>query len=253
MNKKKLLVISSILGILVFACYALGMTVFDPKNYSANIVTKANSIKQAAYQVEMVAKQTQMVLNQIQQLKNDATNLLQLNVALTNPFYNSVENINSQIRQIKGIGYSATGLPDKYYNIFSDISFAAQPKSPSQIDQVLLNQKMAVREEIFNAMYSQSALITESNNGIKELNAIMVKSRAAQGNLEATQACNELLAQLISQNIKTQQMIAINSRMLAAQNAQMQGIEYSALEKHKWSMENYNKPSTVSPKPIWEN
>jgi len=249
MRKKKLLVISSILGILVFACYALGMTVFDPKNYSANIVTKANSIKQVAYQVEMVAKQTQMVLNQIQQLKNDAANLTQLNnVALTNPYYNDVENINNQIRQIKGVGYSATGLPDKYYDIFSDISFAAQPKSPSQIDQALLNQKMAVREEILNAMYSQSALITESNNGIKELNVIMEKSRAAQGNLEATQACNELLAQLISQNIKTQQMIAINSRMLAAQNAQMQGTEYSALEKHEWSMQDFGKHSTAVPR-----
>lgn len=249
MSKQKILILGSIIAVGFFSFYAFGMTVFDPKNFSVNTVTKANSVTQVSYQASMVTKQTQMVLNQIQQLKNEALNLTGLNVILNDPLYNDIRAIYSSIQQVKGVGYSTTTVQDKYKNIFYDIAINPQATHPNTVEGELQNQKLAVREEIVNGVATQAALVANSKAGISEVNTIMEKSRSASGNLEATQATNELLGQLISQDIKTQQMIAINGRMMAAQEAQMQGIEYAAIEKHEWNMQNFGKPSTAKSKP----
>jgi conjugal transfer/entry exclusion protein len=75
----------------------------------------------------------------------------------------------------------------------------------------------------------------------------MARAREAQGNLEATQATNELVGQLVKQEIKTQEMVALHSRVISSDIAQRQSEKDAAALKHQRNIEAWGKKSSATP------
>ena len=112
--------------------------------------------------------------------------------------------------------------------------------SPQQLRDRALQQDAALTEENLNSITAQAGIVANANAGTSELRTIMDKSRAAQGNLEATQATNELVGQLVKQEMKTQEMVALHSRVISSDIAQRQSEEQAARAEHSWTMRNWS-------------
>ncbi len=231
---------SALLGFFfIFAsvCRSGGVPVIDVENLVQNVLNYAQNVISAANSSTQVA-------NQVTQLAYQARNVLPLNVSLTDPGFSELQQLNSTLSSVAGLGHSLQSVSQRYNNLYgSGISII----SPQQLRDRALQQDVALREENLNSIAAQSGIVAGANAGASELKTIMDKSRVAQGNLEATQATNELVGQLVKQQLKTQEMVALHSRVISSDIAQRQSEEEAGKAEHSWSMRNWSQKSSASP------
>ncbi len=215
---------------------SVGMVVLDPENLMANLQNYIQNFTTAANSYTQVA-------NQASQLSYQVRNALPLNVSLNDPLFSELQRVNSAISTVQGVGYSLSAIQQRYGDLYANLSGS----TPEQLRQRAQKQDLALQEENLNSIAFQAGIVENAGTSASELGKIMDKSRAAQGNLEATQATNELVGQLVKQEIKTQEMVALQSRVVSSEVAQRQSEEQAAKAEHSWSMRNWSQKSSASP------
>jgi P-type conjugative transfer protein TrbJ len=178
-------------------------TVFDPSNYSQNLLSAARALEQINNQIRTLQNEAQMILRMDQ-------NLMRLQGTLSPDLQRSLTDIQTQLRAGEGIAMRLQETQNNYQQMF--------PKETSTTltyDDALRNARS--RWEEAYAAFQRTALFQGQiadgiENDTQLLGDALSRSRDAAGALEATQAGNELTGLGVKQSLALQGLVAAQAR-----------------------------------------
>ncbi len=164
---------------------AAQFTVFDPSNYSQNLLTAARTLQQVNNQIQSLQHEATMIMNQAKNLSRiDFPELQQLN--------QTIQQIDQLMSQARGIGYRVGNVDTEFQRLFPQSFNEALTTNAHVVDakarldasMAAFNQTMQVQAQVVGNVTADSGL----------LGSIVEKSQGAEGSLQAQQASNQLLA-----------------------------------------------------------
>ena len=185
-------------------------TVFDPSNYSQNVLTAARTLQQ--------------INNQIRSLQNEARSLINQAKNLTTISFPEVQAITASLRQIDQLMAEARGIQFRIANV--DQQF--RQLFPNSFNQALTSDQHVVdsRERLDTSMAAlrqtmsvQAQVVENIAADAGTLNGIIARSQGAEGGLQVSQATNQLLALVAKQQFQIQNLMAAQYRADAIDRA----------------------------------
>jgi P-type conjugative transfer protein TrbJ len=186
------------------------ITVFDPSNYSQNLLTAARTLTQ-------INNQVQMLQNQAQSLINQAKNLTTISFPELQKITQTLQQIDQLMGQAQGIQFKVSNLDQQFRSLF-----------PSSFNQALTNNQRVVdaRMRLDTSMAAFKQTMTVQAQVVENiaadqatLNGIVERSQGAEGGLQAQQATNQLLALVAKQQFQIQNLMAAQYRADAIERA----------------------------------
>jgi P-type conjugative transfer protein TrbJ len=185
-------------------------TVFDPSNYTQNLLTAARTLQQVNNQIRSLQNEATMLLNQAKNLERiDFPELRQLDGALLQ--------IDRLMSEAQGLGFDTSGLDQRFARLFPQGSTQALPldreatAARERLDAAIdaYRQTMRVQAQIAENVTADAGL----------LKALSERGEGAEGALQAAQATNQLLALGAKQQLQIQQLLAAQYRADATEAA----------------------------------
>jgi P-type conjugative transfer protein TrbJ len=206
---------------------AAQLAVFDPSNYSQNLMTAANTLKQIDNQLTALQNQTQMLLNQARHLTSLPTSLL-------NDIDRTFTQTQNLLKQVDKIIYDVQAIErafQKYQNF-----------NPSLTDQQLIDGARDRWQTSLSAFqHSLSVGATAVNNlpsTQSHTDALVSSSQSAIGVLQVGQAGNQLLAVQARQLADLTALIAAHTRAQSLELARQGAGEDQAREQVRRFLSN---------------
>jgi P-type conjugative transfer protein TrbJ len=177
--------------------------VFDASNYAQNVLEAARALQQ--------------INNQIQSLQNEANmltgmgkNLQSLNVSSLGSIVSDLTQISTLMNQAQGISFNvnasqtafAQTYPQSYTATTTNGTLAADALKRWQDAMAAFHQTLTVQSQVAQNVQTDTATLTQ----------LVTASEGAVGNLQVSQATNELLALSIKQQLQIQSMMAAQYR-----------------------------------------
>lgn len=189
---------------------ANAIVVFDPSNYSQNVLTAARTLQQ--------------INNQIRSLQNQAQSLINQAKNLSTIGFPELEAITQTLRQIDQLMGQAQAIQFRVANL--DQQFRAL--YPQSFDRALTSNQRVIaakaRLDTSMAAYKQtmgvqSQVVENVQADTQTLRGIVARSQGAEGALQAQQATNQLLALTAKQQFQIQTLMASQYRAQAIEQA----------------------------------
>lgn len=182
---------------------AFGMNVFDPSNYTQNLLTAARSLQQ--------------INNQIQSLQNQAKNLKRVD-------FPEVQQMSGTLREIGRLMGSANNVTFKLDETSQQLArlYPQEFNSALSSDQQLIAAKArldATRAAYRQTMAVQSKIAESVQGDAETLSQLVDRSQGAEGALAATQATNQLIALTAKQQFQIQTLMTAQYRAQAIEEA----------------------------------
>ena len=167
-----------------------GRIVFDPSNFSQNILTAARTLEQ--------------INNQIRQLQNDALNLAKLDSSALGELRAALAATNQLIRQAQGLAFNVQQMEGEFRRLYPQAYTASISGNQMALDarQRWQNSLEALR----TATQVQSQAVQNFASDERTLTDLVNRSQSAVGALQAMQATNQLLALQSRQSMQAQQL-----------------------------------------------
>ncbi len=213
-------------------------TVFDPSNFSQNILTAARSLQQINNQITSLQNQAQMLINQARNLANlpySSLQQLQQNVARTQQL----------LAQAQGIAYNVQNIDQAFRTTYAPASASASDQALIQGAQQRWQQSVQALQD---AMRTQATVVGNLPASSAQMSALVTSSQSATGALQATQAGNQLLALQAQQLADLTAAVAAQGRaqsLEAAQRAAAQSQGQEQLRRFLTPGTGY-QPTTVT-------
>ena len=185
-------------------------TVFDPNNYSQNLLTAARTLQQ-------VNNQIRSLQNQAQSLMNQAKNLTTIGFPEIQAITQTLQQIDQLMGQAQGIQFRVDGLDQQFRALFPQ-SFNQALTMNGQVvaARTRLDTEMAAYKQ---TMGVQAQVAENVQADAQTLNGIVSRSQSAEGALQAQQATNQLLALTAKQQFQIQNLMAAQYRAEATEAA----------------------------------
>lgn len=200
-------------------------TVFDPSNYSQNILTAARSLQQINNQVRQLQNQAQSLINQ-------AKNLTTISFPELQALQQTIQQIDQLMGQARGIQFRVANLDQQFRSMFPMSFNAALTNNQHVVDaRARLDNSMAAYQQ---TMTVQAQVVENIAADEATLNGIVSRSQGAQGALQVQQATNQLLALVAKQQFQIEHMMAAQYRadsLAQANRTQAQTDAQSAATK----------------------
>lgn len=195
------------------------MSVFDPSNYSQNLLTAARTLTQINNQIQSLQNETQMIANQSKNLKT-------VNFREMAGLQQRLGQIDKLMGQAQGVSFHldelekefGSAFPSKIENLLKRDARLAEAKKRLDTAMATFRQTMSV----------QSGIVENVRGDAEALKAIVDKSQGAEGGLQAQQATNQLLALATKQQFQIQQLMAAQFREQSLEAARRGQIEREA-------------------------
>jgi len=195
--------------------------VFDPSNYSQNLLTAARALQQ-------VTNQIQELQNQASMLANMGRDLTSLETSQLPTIVTALTQISSLINQGSGIAFNVGATTAAWQSAFPNSYPSGTPAAALAGDaQVRWQQAMAAFGQTLQV---QAQVVQDVQTDASTLSSLVDASQGAVGNLQAIQATNQLLALSIKQQIQIQDLMAAQYRastLDTARNAETQAAAQS--------------------------
>lgn len=184
--------------------------VIDASNLAQNVL-------QAARALEQINNQVQSLQNEAVMLQNMDRNLSSLNVSQLGGITDDLQQISNLMNQAQGISFNVQSVQAAYQQLYPP-QYGAGTSMPQLLSaaqtrwqnaQNAFQQTMMVQSQIAQTVQSDSAKLTFLVNA----------SQGAQGNLQVSQATNQLLALSIKQQLQIQTLMAAQGRAEALKDA----------------------------------
>ncbi len=206
---------SLVMGIVMTATPAHAqITVFDPGNYSQNILTAARTLQQINNQIQSLQNEATMLLNQ-------AKNLSRVSFPELDALRQTMQQIDTLMGQAQGINFRVDGLDQQFRALFpNDLNSALRGNALVIAARKRLDTAMAAYRQ---TMGVQSQVVENVAADARSLDGLVARSQGAEGALQVGQATNQLLALTAKQQFQIQSMMAAQYRaetMEAARRAQ---------------------------------
>ncbi|TPK20076.1 P-type conjugative transfer protein TrbJ [Mesorhizobium sp. B2-5-9] len=184
--------------------------VFDPSNYSQNVLTAARSLQQITNQVSSLQNQAQMLINQ-------ARNLASLPLSSLQQLQQSVQRTQQLLGEAQNIAFDVQQVDKAFQRQYSGVSLSAS-------DQQLVTDARSRWQNtvggLQDAMRVQAGVVGNIDTGRAQMSALVGASQSATGALQATQAGNQLLALQGQQLADLTALVAANGRAQALSEAE---------------------------------
>jgi P-type conjugative transfer protein TrbJ len=175
-----------------------------------------------------IQNQVQQLTNEATMLENEAKNLKGLNFSTLNRLLATLQTTNQLINQAQGLGFNllraeqgfSLGYPTAYPNTVTNTQMAQDAHLRWSNSLEAIRTSVAVQSQAQANFASDQASLTDLVN----------QSQSAVGELQATQATNQLLALHARQMIAEQQLRIIQDRATALEAARAVAAEERARE-----------------------
>ena len=200
------------------------LTVFDPANFSQNLLTAARALEQ-------ITNQVRQLQNQVLMLQRMDQNLLRLGSSISPDLQRTLGDIQTQLRAGEGIALRLQATQSGY-----DRLFPRQASSALSSGAVLRNAESRWNEEY--AAFRRAALLQGQigdsiETDTRLLGDAMARSRGAAGALEAAQAGNELTGLNVKQALALEGLLAAQHRAQTLTRARDLATEDEARQRFK--------------------
>ncbi len=189
---------------LMFSVNSLCLTVFDPANYRANMITQVEAVKQTIEQVQHTKNQIEQLRNQFKQLENEAKNLKQIGQDLTSGNLDSIKRGLDKILDLDAQTRSQFFKSEDFIKQFDTLyKTNEQLSDPYKISlehgirenkRALENVRKETSKVIFDSM--RQAGYNPTINDRRNIEMLVSKANTTEGALQAIQAGNNILGQM---------------------------------------------------------
>ena len=181
------------------------LIVYDPTNFSQNVLTAAHTLQQINNQILSLENQANMLINQ-------AKNLASLPYSSLAQLQQSITQTQQLLAQAQGIAYSVTTINQAFTQAYP------QTYSSSTSSQQLLAAAQTRWQNSLtgfqNAMQVQAGVVQNLDTTRTQISALTSSSQSASGALQAAQSGNQLIA------LQTTQLADLTAVMAAIAHAQ---------------------------------
>lgn len=198
------------------------MVVFDPSNYSQNILIAARTLEQINNQIRSLENQAQMLIN-------GARNLTSLPVSVVGQLTSKINEINSLIAQAKGIAFDVQKTSSDFERLYPR-QYTAAVSSDRMVQDATArweNTYQALRQTLL----TQATIASMLDQDGQTLRTLMANSSGAVGSLQAQQSGNELLALQVKQSLQSQALVSAQARADALRAVEQQASAEAARER----------------------
>lgn len=191
------------IGIAMTSTQAQALIVFDPSNYSQNILTAARTLQQINNQIRSLQNQANSLINQ-------AKNLTRIDFPELQALTQTLQQVDQLMGQAQGIRFQVSGLDQQFRQLFPQ-AFSSALRTNEQVIAARgrLDTAMSAYQQ---TMTVQAQVVENVAADAQTLSAIVAKSQGAEGSLQAQQATNQLLALTAKQQFQIQNMMAAQYR-----------------------------------------
>ncbi len=188
------------------------MVVYDPSNYTQNVLQAARALQQINNQITSLQNQTQMLLNQVKNLTSlpySALQTIDQSIVRTQQLLSQAQRIAYDINQIdQAFGRS---YPQSYPVSTSSQQLAGDAQTRWQ------NALAAYQD----ALRVQAGVVQGLETSRSQTNGLLSSSQSATGLLQANQAGNQLIALQTRQLLDLTALIAAQSRARSLDGARL--------------------------------
>lgn len=191
---------------------ASALTVFDPSNYAQNVL-------QAVRALQQINNQIQSLQHEILMLQNMARNLERMDYSSIYAIQNALGSIIFLMNRAEGIAFEI-GHTEREWARYYPQEYEAAVTG----DRLLLDARQRwvyEMEGLRQTMLVQSQVVRNLEADNDELGRLIERSQAAIGNLQVSQAGNQLVALNIKQQIQLQELAAAQYRSEALERARV--------------------------------
>lgn len=179
--------------------------VFDPQNFSQNVLTAARELQQVNNEIQGLENQATMLINQ-------ARNLASLPYSSLVQLEQSITQTEQLLLQAQHIAYSATAINQAFTQSYPQ----AYPASTSS-QQLIAGAQTRWQNSLAgfqDAMLAQAGAVQNLDTTRTQIDALISSSQSATGALQAAQSGNQLVA------LETRQLADLTGVMAAIARAQ---------------------------------
>jgi len=179
--------------------------VFDPTNYSQNVLTAARALEQ-------VNNQIQSLENEAKMLSNQAKNLASLPYSSLTQLQQSISQTEQLLSQAQRIAYSVSAIDQAFRQTYPQ-SYSGSTSST----QLLAGAQTRWQNSLSgfqDAMRVQAGAVQNLDSTRSQINALVSSSQSASGALQAAQSGNQLIG------LQTTQLADLTAVMAAIARAQ---------------------------------
>jgi P-type conjugative transfer protein TrbJ len=181
------------------------MTVFDPSNYSQNVLTAARALEQ-------VNNGIQSLQNQATSLINEARNLASLPYSALEPLQQAIGQTQQLLAQAQRIAYDVSSIDQAFTHAYPQTS-----TSSTSSQQLLTDAQTRWQNSLAgfqDAMRVQAGVVQNLDRTRTEIGNLVSSSQSATGALQAAQSGNQLIA------LQTNQLADLTAVMASVARAQ---------------------------------
>jgi P-type conjugative transfer protein TrbJ len=198
---------------------AHAIVVFDPSNYSQNVLTAARALQQINNQIRVLQNQAQSLINQ-------ARNLSTIGFPEIQTITGKLRQIDQLMNQAQGIQFHVADLDRQYSTLFPN-DFGQALGTDQQV--IAARARLDTEGSAYRQTMGVQAQVVENVQAdAKVLDAIVARSQGAEGALQAQQATNQLLALTAKQQFQLQNLLAVQYRAQAIEQARRLQAEAEA-------------------------
>jgi P-type conjugative transfer protein TrbJ len=181
------------------------MTVFDPSNYSQNLLTAARTLQQVNNGIQSLQNEAMFLINQ-------ARNLASLPYSSLAQLQQSIGQTRQLLSQAQRIAYDVTSIDQAFSRTYSQ-SYGSSTSSPQLLAdaQARWHNSLAGFQD---AMRVQAGVVGNLERTRAEIDALVSSSQSATGALQAAQSGNQLVA------LQTNQLADLTAVMASLARAQ---------------------------------
>jgi P-type conjugative transfer protein TrbJ len=205
--------------------------VFDPQNFAQNLL-------QATRALQQINNQIQSLQNEATMIQNMGTNLKSLNMSQLGNMVSALTQISTLMNQGQGIAFNVNATNTAFTQTYPSSYPAGTPQSTLAADALkrwqdamaAFQQTLQVQAGVAQNVQADTATLTTITNA----------SQGAVGNLQVSQATNQLLALSVKQQLQIQNLMAAQYRATSLDQARNAESEAQAQSQFSTFLGNNN-------------
>ncbi len=178
------------------------IAVFDPTNYTQNVLSAARALQQINNQIRSLQNEAAM-------LTNMAKNLSRIDFVELTELQRALRDIDRLMARAEGIEFDTAQLELQFERLFPDDPSQGGAKASMAAAQTRLD---TARSALRHTLGVQAQVVGNLRADAEVLSAIVSRSQGAEGALQVAQATNQLLALTAKQQFQLQNMMAAQYR-----------------------------------------
>ncbi|PWB88696.1 P-type conjugative transfer protein TrbJ [Methylosinus sporium] len=213
------------------------LVVYDPSNFSQNVLTAARELQQVNNQIQSLANEAQMLTNQ-------ARNLASLPLSTLSQLQTTIQKTQSLLAQAKHIAFDVQQIESAFATTYGSASNSASSSGLTATAQTRWRNSIAAFED---SLKVQAGVVGNISSNGSAMSSLTSASQTATGALQAAQAGNQLLALQSQQLSDLVAVVAAKSRADALEQSRITAAESQGQEQYRrFSTRSGYQPGNVS-------